>query len=242
MTAPAVTFGETMGLFAADTVGHLSHLPSLSVGIGGAESNVAIAMARLDVPVVWMGRVGHDPLGDKVIREIRAEGVIVRAVRDPDRSTGLMIKERPPGGGVNVWYYRAGGAGSALCVDDIDDTAIAGASVLHVTGITPSLGPAPRAATYHAIDVARAHGVPVSFDVNYRATLWPPDIARPVLSDLARSADLLFAGADEARLVLGAKYEDCTDATELSKALSALGPAEVVVKLGDEGALALLDG
>ncbi|MEU7818581.1 sugar kinase [Pseudonocardia sp. NPDC049154] len=234
-----VTLGETMGLLAADTVGHLQHVSTMRLGIGGAESNVAIALARLGTPVIWIGRIGADSLGDRVVRELRAEGVDVHAVRDPGAPTGLMLKERPPGGGVRVWYYRHRGAGARLSPSDVDDEVIAGATLLHVTGITPALGDAPAKAVEHAVAVAREAGVTVSFDVNHRSTLWSDAEAAPVLRALAASADVVFAGDGEAGLVLGT---GTADPAELASGLADLGPSEVVIKLGEAGALALVCG
>ncbi|MFJ9588361.1 sugar kinase [Streptomyces acidicola] len=236
-----VTLGETMGLLAATTVGHLQHVPHMALGIGGAESNVAVALARLGTPVTWIGRVGADSVGDRVVRELTAEGIDVRAVRDSGAPTGLMLKERLPGGAVKVWYYRAGAAGSRLAPEDIDARLVGGAGLLHVTGITPALGESAAATVSYAVDVARAHGVTVSVDVNYRSALWPPERAAPALRDLVARADLVFAGDDEAALVTGC---DPTARTpdELAAALTALGPATAVIKLGAEGALALVDG
>ena len=89
-----VTLGETMALMSSETDGPLQHTRSLALGIGGSESNVAIALTRLGTPVTWIGRVGEDSLGDLVLREIHAEGVNVIGIRDPDAPTGLMVKER----------------------------------------------------------------------------------------------------------------------------------------------------
>ncbi|MEU9448974.1 sugar kinase [Streptomyces sp. NPDC048277] len=236
-----VTLGETMGLLAATTVGHLRHVPQIALGVGGAESNVAVALARLDTPVTWIGRVGADSVGDRVVRELTAEGIDVRAVRDDGAPTGLMLKERLPGGAVKVWYYRSGSAGSRLAPGDVDPELVAGARLLHVTGITPALGESAAAAVSYAVDVARSHGVTVSVDVNHRSALWPPERAAPVLRDLVTRADLVFAGDDEACLVTGLDSADRT-AEELARSLTALGPAVAVVKLGAEGAMALVDG
>ncbi|WP_327394674.1 sugar kinase [Streptomyces phaeochromogenes] len=235
-----VTLGETMGLLAATTVGHLQHVPHMALGIGGAESNVAIALSRLGTPVSWIGRLGMDSVGDRVVRELTAEGVDVHAVRDPDAPTGLMLKERLPGGAVKVWYYRAHGAGARLAPADVDDALVAGAGLLHVTGITPALGATASAAVFHAVDVARGAGVKVSVDVNHRSALWPPETAAPVLRRLVERADIVFAGDDEAALVLGRERAD--DPEELAAALTGLGPAGAVIKLGAEGASALVDG
>ncbi|MFB8267622.1 PfkB family carbohydrate kinase [Streptomyces sp. NPDC055955] len=80
----AVTLGETMGLLAATDTGYLPHISHMALGIGGAESNVAVALARLGTPVVWTGRLGADSVGDRVVRELRGEGIDVRATRDSD--------------------------------------------------------------------------------------------------------------------------------------------------------------
>ena len=235
-----VTLGETMGLLAATTVGHLQHVSHMALGIGGAESNVVIALARLGTPVSWIGRLGADSVGDRVVRELTAEGVDVYARRDADAPTGLMLKERLPGGAVKVSYYRAHGAGARLAPADVDDALVADAGLLHVTGITPALGATAAAAVFHAVDVAREAGVRVSVDVNYRSALWPPGAAAPVLRRLVEQADIVFAGDDEAALVLGRERTD--DPEELAAALTGLGPAGAVIKLGAEGASALVNG
>ncbi|HTE61731.1 MAG TPA: PfkB family carbohydrate kinase, partial [Solirubrobacteraceae bacterium] len=110
------------------------------MSVAGAESNVAIGVARLGHPVTWIGRVGDDELGELVLRTLRAEGVDVAAVgREPDAPTGLMIKERRVGAVTRVHYYRSGSAGARLAAGDIHDGLLADAGIVHVTGITPAL-------------------------------------------------------------------------------------------------------
>ncbi|NKQ54499.1 sugar kinase [Amycolatopsis sp. K13G38] len=234
---PVVTLGETMALLSTPPWGRVTGGSSLPVGIGGAESNVAIGLVRLGVPCTWISRVGDDALGSFVTREIRAEGVRVLAPRDPDAPTGLMLKEMRGGKPARVRYYRRGSAASLLSISDIDDAVIAAADVVHLTGITAALGPGPLAMLGHVIDVAKASGTLVSFDVNYRATLWPPEQAAPVLARLAAAADVVFAGPEEAALLLGG--EPGTDPVELARGVAKVGPATVVVKLGELGSLAL---
>jgi 2-dehydro-3-deoxygluconokinase len=238
-----VTVGETMALLDAPASGRLG--AALPVGMGGAESNVAIGLARLDVDCTWVSRVGDDALGTFLTREIRAEGVRVLAPRDPAAPTGLMLKEHRGGRPWRVRYYRSGSAASRLSPADVDAVAdeIAAADVLHLTGITAALGTAPRAAVERAIQVARDAGTLVSFDVNHRATLWPDDEAAPVLARQAATADLVFAGPEEARLLLGrppgSGPTGFEDGEALARELAKRGPATVVVKLGALGALAL---
>lgn len=226
-----VTLGETMALARATDAGSLRHVGSLALGVGGAESNVAIALQRLGVPAAWAGRVGDDPLGQRVVRELRAEGVDVLATVDTAAATGLMIKERPTAATTAVHYYRAGSAGSRLHPDDLPPGWIEDAALLHVTGITALISPTARDAVHAAIRRARAAGVPVSFDINYRSALAPPPVAAPVLRELADAADLVFGGEDELELIGG------TDA-DAAAALLAAGVAEVIVKRGAAGATA----
>lgn len=195
-----VTIGETMALLAAQRTGPLSHVPSMSVGIGGAESNVAIALQRLGVPATWIGRVGKDSFGELVLRELRAERLDVRGIVDAAAPTGLMVKERRTARSLGVWYYRAGSAGSRLRPEDIAEGVFAHAALLHVTGITPALSDSAAEAVRHAIELARRHGMTVSFDVNYRSKLWSREAAGKGLLDIVRACDVVFAGPEEASL------------------------------------------
>jgi 2-dehydro-3-deoxygluconokinase len=237
-TAPYVlTFGETMALMRADQVGPLAHASTMSLGIGGSESNVAIGLQRLGVQAVWCGRVGADGLGQLVEREIRAEGVDVRIALDPSAPTGLMIKERRTPATQRVSYYRTGSAGSRIAPGDVDEHLITRAGLLHVSGITPALSPQAEATLRYAIDAASAAGVPVSFDLNYRGNLWSREGAGSVYRDIIPLADIVFAGDDEAAIAVGAGAPE-----ELARRIAALGPGQAVIKLGADGALAIIDG
>jgi 2-dehydro-3-deoxygluconokinase len=227
-----------MALLTTPEVGRLRHAGSLTLGVAGAESNVAIGARRLGSPAAWVGRVGDDELGELVVSRIRAEGVDVGGVvRDPGAPTSLMVKERRTAAMVRVLYYRRHGPGSRLEPGDLDPARVAAAGVLHVTGITPALSDSARATVEHAVELAREARVPVSFDLNYRSALWPPDRAAAVCRDLAARADLVFASDDEAEL-LGLQGE----AADLASGLADLGNGHAVVKLGERGAVAAVDG
>lgn len=237
-TAPYVlTFGETMALMRADQVGPLAHASTMSLGIGGSESNVAIGLQRLGVQSVWCGRVGADSLGQLVEREIRAEGVDVRAAVDPTAPTGLMIKERRTPATQRVSYYRAGSAGSRIAPTDVDELLISQAALLHVSGITPALSRQAESTIRYAIAAAKAAGVPVSFDLNFRGNLWSREGAAEIYRDIIPLADIVFAGDDEAAIAVGAGEPE-----DLARRLAGLGPSQAVIKLGADGALALIDG
>jgi 2-dehydro-3-deoxygluconokinase len=232
-----VTLGETMGLMRAASIGSLEHVSDLQLHIGGAESNVAIGVARLGRAATWMGRVGDDGIGRRVLRELRAEGVSLHATVDESARTGLMLKETPTAGSTRVLYYRTGSAGSRLNAADLDLTAIASAGILHVTGITLALSDSAEHAVHAAVDAAVAAGVPVSFDVNHRPSLWGARDAAPVYRQIAERAAIVFAGDDEARLLVGPGSPE-----DLAATLAALGPAQAIVKLGERGSVASIDG
>ncbi|MFN3948871.1 sugar kinase [Microbacterium sp.] len=221
-----VTLGETMALARTTEIGSLRHAAGLALGIGGAESNVAVGLGRLGVDAAWLGRVGDDPLGERIGRELRGEGLEVRAIVDPEAPTGLMLKERPSAASTAVHYYRRGSAGSRLAPPDVPPGWIEDADLLHVTGITPLLSDTARAAVLSAVERARAAGVPVSFDVNYRSALASPDVAGPVLREIAERSTLVFGGVEEFALM----------STDAAESLLDDGVQQVVVKRGPDGA------
>ena len=213
--------------------GRLRHAASLELKIGGAESNVAIALSRLGVPAGWMSLLGDDEPGQLVLDRVRGEGVDTSGVRRVSGlPTGLYLREQV-GPDARVYYYRGGSAASTMAPETFDAGFLGGAEVLHLTGITPALSEECRAFTLWAAREAQAR---VSFDVNYRSKLWAPDEARRFVEEILPSVDLLFVGDDEARALWGRDDEN------LARDLAAAGPREVVLKLGKEGSLALVDG
>ncbi|WP_458108186.1 sugar kinase [Arthrobacter sp. R3-55] len=233
-----ITMGETMALMKAATPGPLAHAGSLELGMGGAETNFAIALKRLGTSVTWLGRVGQDSLGDLVLREVAAEGVTTLGIRDAEAPTGLMIKERRTLEHLKVWYYRSGSAGSRLAPEDVPVHIIRKAKLLHLTGITPALSESAREAAQYAVSVAREAGVTVSFDLNYRAALWTEDQAGPVFRAFIEQADIVFAGDDEAGIAVGHGSESL----ELAHRIAAMGPGQVVIKNGPQGCVAVING
>ena len=227
------TFGETMGLIVADGIGPLEHARGFSLSIGGAESNVAIGVAKLGGAATWLGRVGPDATGALVRSRISGAGVRTIALAD-SAFTGLMVRYRRSGAFAHVDYHRAGSAGSRLTPADIPAAELEGAGIVHVTGITPALSDSARAAVFQAVETARSAGVPVSVDVNYRSKLWSRFDAAPVLRDLVGRADVVFAGPEEAALFV--------DSADPLDGLAKLGPAEVIVKDGARGCEALIGG
>lgn len=228
-----VTLGETMGALSTSGSGPLSLHQQLSLSIAGAESTVAIGVARLGQRSRWIGRVGDDEVGRLVVKTLAAERVDVSSVvEDPAAPTGLMIKEHRVGDVVRVSYHRRGSAGAALSVADLPEDEIAAAGVLHITGVTPALSASAADAVRRALDIAREAGVPVSLDVNYRSRLWSREAAADTLAPLAAAASTVFGSIEELALVTGEPAEIGDSAAKLLDA----GVKTVVVKLGAQGA------
>ncbi|WP_407077279.1 sugar kinase [Streptomyces coeruleorubidus] len=208
---------------------------SLGLSVAGAESNVAIGLARLGHRVRWAGRVGADELGALVLRTLRAENIDTghAVTDDTGRPTGLLLTEPRLGTLTRVSYYRAGSAGSAVSPADVLPALAPGTRVLHLTGITPALGPSAADAALTAAATAHESGITVCLDVNYRSRLWSADQARTALRPMLAHVDLLIASEDELPLVL---ERPAADEPEAVDSIVSAGVREVVVKRGAHGA------
>ncbi|MCS7059287.1 MAG: sugar kinase [Meiothermus sp.] len=230
-----IAAGEAMALLLAPKPGYLRHQTYLELRVGGAEANLAIALARLGFRAGFVGWLGQDELGELVLQRLRAEGVEISQVRRLEAPTGLYIRERLPGGRSRVHYRRSGSAAAQMAPGAFDPGYLEGCEVFHLSGITPALSPSAAAFARWAMTEARRRGVLVSLDVNYRAKLWEPRLARAWLEEALPQVDCLFLSQEDARL-----WE--VDGTELLKTLAARGPRQVVLKRGRLGALALVEG
>lgn len=168
----------------------------------GAESNVAVGVARLGHTAAFAGRVGDDALGEAVRRFLREEGVDTSLlVTDTRGATGLIVRDCPPGQPLSLAYYREGSAGSRLAPSDVPAAAVAAARITHVSGITAMLGEGARAAVLGAAAAARAAGRSVTLDPNVRQRLGTPERWREVVAELAATADTVLVGEEEMAVV-----------------------------------------
>lgn len=226
-----VTFGESMVLFAPDSSGPLRYVQNFNKSIAGAESNVAIALAKLGHQVGWFSKLGDDEFGRYIQTTIRGEGVdISRVIVEPLKSTGILFKERFMHSNPNVYYYRTDSAASNLKPEELDETYIKAAKILHITGITPALSKGCKEIVFKAIKIAKANNVLVSFDPNIRLKLWTKEEAIPVLLEIAKQADIIFPGIDEGEMLLG-----LTKPEDIAESFMNMGCSTVAVKLGKEG-------
>jgi 2-dehydro-3-deoxygluconokinase len=227
-----VTLGETMVLFVPTKVGPLRFTEQFEKTIGGAESNVAIALARLGHQVSWMSRLGNDEFGLFVRNFIRGEGVDTSQVLfDEDNPTAVFFKERQVMKEAKIYYYRKGSAASFMTPQDIDESVMSKAKFLHLTGITPALSPSCRETVYHAIQLAKRNNLTVVFDPNIRLKLWTKEQARDVLIDIASQCDIVMPGIEEGEILTGESTPE-----KISACLLENGASVVVVKLGERGA------
>ncbi|UIX31144.1 sugar kinase [Streptomyces sp. GQFP] len=195
-----VALGESMVTFLPSRPGRLADVPSFERTIGGAESNVACALAA-GHSVRWISRVGADGFGDHLVETIGSYGVDVTSVRrDPARPTGVYFRTAGDRAtdAHEVAYYRAGSAASVMSAGNLDLEAVRAARVLHLSGITAALSGSCLDLLWELTEPRPGRPL-VSFDVNFRPGLWADAEGPRVLLDLARRADLVFVGADEAR-------------------------------------------
>jgi dehydrogluconokinase len=228
-----LSFGETMAMFVAQQPGDLAHVGQFEKRIAGADSNVAIGLARLGFNVAWLSRVGNDSLGRFVVDSLQGEGVSCQHVSvDPLHPTGFQLKSLElDGADPVVEYFRRGSAASHLCVGDIDPSLLQ-ARHLHATGIPAALSDSCRELSRELMRRMRNAGRSVSFDPNLRPSLWPNE-ARMIteVNRLARLAHWVFPGLAEGRLLTG--YPDAPD---IAAFYLDQGVEAVVIKLGPEGA------
>jgi len=216
----------------------LEATPTLEVAVGGTESNVAIALARLGHRSAWVSRLPANPIGRRIARDVAAHGVDVSHViwADAAEKAGLYFIEfgaapRPD----RVLYERRDSAIARLEADGLDAAFLASGRTLHLTGITPALGPGCRAAWLASAQAARAAGRRVTLDVNFRAKLWTPESARAALEAIFPHVDVLFSGLRDLALLFGVPAEPEAAARTVAAAWRL---PLVVVTLGAEGALA----
>lgn len=227
-----LTFGEAMVLLSPVTPGPLRHVASFTKHVAGAELNFSVALSRLGLRVGYVTRVGEDEFGRCIVASMRAEGLDTALVKtDPSRRTGVYFKEYRGLGDPQVYYYREGSAASALGPDDISPELVAGARLVHVTGISPLLSESCRAVTDLLLDDARAAGVAVSFDPNVRLKLIDRARVAETMMTFARRSTVLLLTETELDMLFGTR-----NLVAAGNELKNAGPALMVVKRGADGA------
>src|SRR5947207_12702241 len=197
-----LTCGETLLRLSPPGLQHLEQARLFETGIGGSELNVGCVLARLGRRVAWVSRLPAGPLGRIVDGEARRHGVDTRWVRWIENARlGLMFYEPGPLPRTSrVIYDRKHSAASELAFEDAPwESLIQASAWLHLSGITPVLGPSCRALALQLAALAAAAGKPVSYDLNYRATLTTPAEARELLELAAPHLQLLVLAERDAQ-------------------------------------------
>jgi len=204
-------FGELLMRLSAPDHELLLQSSRLDARFGGAEVNVAVSLAQLGHPVRLLTAVPDNALGDAAVSEVRRHGVETDGVRRAPGRLGLYFLtpgavRRPS----EVLYDRAGSVFAETGLQDLDiGAALAGCDWLHVSGVTPAVGPKACACVLALIAAAKAHGVKVSFDGNYRAKMWAAwqGDGPATLRQILQSVDLLFGDERDVALALGMTFE-----------------------------------
>ena len=203
---PTVLFGEIMLRLSPPNRELLLQSARLDVWVAGAEANVATGLARLDHPTRMVTALPDNSLGDAALQALRAQGVDTGLIQHRGERMGLYFVT--PGAGLratDVIYDRAHSAFADAPADCWDwDQILEGAGRLHLSGITPALGPNGTEAALAAAEAATARGVPISFDGNWRGKLWEQWDGKPreTLSRLVAQADILFGNHRDVALLL----------------------------------------
>jgi len=226
-TPEILALGEAMVEFNQSTPGRPDYLQ----GFGGDTSNFCIAAARQGASTGFVSAVGDDHFGRLLIELWRREGVDTSTVRvDASAPTGVYFVSHGPEGH-QFDYLRAGSAASRYAPGDLPLAAIAGAKVVHLSGVSLAIGASACDAAFAAIEHARAGGARVSFDTNLRLKLWPLARARAIMLEAIRLTDICLPSWDDVTALSGLAGRD-----EIVDFLLARGPRVVALKLGKGGA------
>ena len=200
-----LTLGETLIRLSPPDMQRLDQARLFEVGIGGSELNVACLLARLGRSAAWVSRLPLGPLGRIVDGEGRRHGVDMRHVHWIEARQGLMFFEAGPAPrNARVIYDRKNSAAAGMTLEDADWPALVAASRrVHLSGITPALSESCKALVLAVAALAGGAQKPLSYDLNYRATLTMPQEAEAVLAAIAPHLELLTVAERDAQHVLG---------------------------------------
>jgi 2-dehydro-3-deoxygluconokinase len=205
-----LAFGEIMLRLSPPGRELLLQTPRLDVWVAGAEANVAGALARLGHDVAFVSAVPDNDLGRAALTYLRGAGVDTAGIQLRGDRMGLYFVTSGAGlRATEVIYDRAGSSFAEMPSDAWDwDTLLHGVDRLHLSGITPALGPVPAASAIAAAQAAAARGIAVSFDGNWRGKLWErwDSDPRGILTQLVAEADLLFGNHRDIALLLGRDF------------------------------------
>jgi 2-dehydro-3-deoxygluconokinase len=205
-----VTFGEVMLRLKSPGFERLFQSPHLEATFGGAEANVAVSLALFGLPVSFVTALPANALGESAVSEIRKFGVDTSSIKRAGDRLGIYFLESGSNQRASkVTYDRAGSAIAAAKPGDFDWNAILeGATWFHVSGVTPAISASAAALSLEAVKVARAKGITVSCDYNYRKNLWRYGKKAPeVMREIVSHATIGFANEEDCQKALGIEID-----------------------------------
>jgi 2-dehydro-3-deoxygluconokinase len=201
-------------------------------GFGGDTLNVVIAAARLGARAGYVTKLGGDYFADELRQLMRTEGIDTAGVgTDSEAPTGLYFVTHGPAGHAFT-YRRKGSAASLMTPADLDPALIARARFFHASGISQAISASAAETVAEAFRIARAQGVAISFDTNFRPRLWTAEQAWPEIRRAAAQADILKTSAEDSAALI---HE--TDPHAIARVFLGLGARAVIVTLGPGGVL-----
>lgn len=240
MTHDLVTFGETMLRLSPPKGDRIEVSNQLDFRVAGAESNVAITAARLGADSAWLSKLPDSPLGRKVTTAIRQHGVTTDVVwTDAGRQGTYYLEFGTEPRGTNVVYDRTDAAVTTATSEELPLDRIKEANIFYTSGITPALSPTLEETTRSLLKTAQASETTTVFDLNYRAKLWPPEVAEETYESLLPTVDILIAAERDLRNILNLTGSASTMIDGLQ---STYDHDIVIVTRGEEGAIARAGG
>jgi len=206
MPHDVVTFGEAMLRFVPQNDQRLAQAQGFHVTVGGGELNVAVGVSRIGFSSAWVSRLPDNPLGQLLLSKVREQGVDSRHVAmTKDGRCGLYFLEQGASPrAAQVVYDRADSAISRIKSGDVNwDEVFKDVKYFHISGITPALSKSAADVTVQALKAAKAAGVTVTYDLNYRSKLWTPKEAQAVQEPLMQYVDILITTEEDTKVVFG---------------------------------------
>ena len=206
MTGTVVALGEMIARLKPPGKLRLRQANQFEISYGGAEANVANSLAQFGLPVRFISALPDTEMGEQAIMSMRACRVDTSHVsRRPGRMGLYFMEEGADVRAGCVIYDRQDTAFAALTPDDVDwDRAMDGASWFHISGISPAIAQSTADLSIAAVKVAKARGLTVSVDLNYRERLWKYGVSpKEIMTDIVSHADVLIAGRGDCAACLG---------------------------------------
>jgi 2-dehydro-3-deoxygluconokinase len=233
-----ITIGEAMITFNPGSTGPMKFVNTFEKKVGGAELNLAIGCARLGIKAGYISKLGNDEFGKYIKTFTRGEGIDVSKVDLVEGyPTSLNFKEIMEDGNVRTFYYRDKSPTFTMTPADLDETYFQKAKILHLTGIFPAISENNIAIIERSIELAKKHGLKISFDPNIRLRMWSKDKAREVLSKILPHVDILLAGDEEMEIIIGEK-----DPKAIIEKVKELGVSYIAIKQGEKGSVGYHNG